>query len=470
MSTLLLKNATLLATMDDERREIANGGLFIRDNVIELVGSTAELPATADTIIDLTDHILLPGLVNTHHHLYQTLTRALAPNADLFTWLKTLYPIWANLTDEAIYISTLTGLAELALSGCTTSSDHLYIYPNDCTLDSQIRAAQEIGVRFHAARGSMSLGESQGGLPPDRVTEKEPFILKDSQRLIETYHDGSRHAMLRVVLAPCSPFSVTHDLMRETAVLARSYQVRLHTHLAETLEEEEFCLQTFGQRPVSYVESLGWTGDDVWHAHCVHMSEAEITLFSRTGTGVAHCPCSNMRLASGIAPVLAWRAANVPVGLGVDGSASNDSSHMLAEARQAMLLQRVAPARYLSEAPGGRGGFAGDAGAMSARQALELATRGGAAVLGRDDIGYLAPGMSADCIAINLEQLPLAGALHDPLAALVFCTPPGVDWSIINGKVVVAPDGAGKSRLTTIELDSVRQRHNTIAARMIRGE
>jgi 8-oxoguanine deaminase len=467
MSTLLLKNATLLATMDDERQEIAGGGLFVRDNVIEQVGPTAQLPATADTIIDLTDHVLLPGLVNTHHHLYQTLTRALAPNADLFTWLKTLYPIWANLTDEAIYISTLTGLAELALSGCTTSSDHLYIFPNDCTLDSQIRAAQEIGVRFHAARGSMSLGESEGGLPPDRVTEKEPFILKDSQRLIETYHDDNRHAMLRVVLAPCSPFSVTADLMRETAALARSYNVRLHTHLAETLEEEEFCLQTFGQRPVAYVESLGWTGDDVWHAHCVHMSSSEIELFGRSGTGVAHCPSSNMRLASGIAPILAWREANVPVGLGVDGSASNDSSHMLAEARQALLLQRVAPARYLSQAPGGRGGFAGDASAMSARQALELATRGGAAVLGRDDIGHLAPGMSADCIAINLNRLPFAGALHDPLAAIVFCNPPWVDYAIINGKVVIAPDGNGRSHLTTLELEPIRRRHNELAAAMI---
>jgi 8-oxoguanine deaminase len=277
-------------TMNDGRDEIANGGLFIRDNIIEQVGPTADLPPTADQIIDLTDHIVLPGFVNTHHHLYQSLTRVMAQDADLFTWLKTLYPIWANLTDEAIYVSTLTGLAELALSGCTTSSDHLYIYPNDCTLDSQIRAAQEIGVRFHAARGSMSLGESQGGLPPDRVTEKEPFILKDSQRLLRRINDNGRHAMLRVVLAPCSPFSVTPDLMRESAAMARAYGVRLHTHLAETIEEEEFCLATFGHRPVPYVESLGWTGEDVWHAHCVHMSQGEIDLFSRSGTGVAHCP------------------------------------------------------------------------------------------------------------------------------------------------------------------------------------
>ncbi|MBK7916311.1 MAG: 8-oxoguanine deaminase [Chloroflexi bacterium] len=465
MSTLLVKNTAVLVTMDDQRREIPNGGLYVVDNIIQQVGPTADLPATADTVLDLAGHVVLPGLVNTHHHLYQTLTRVLAQDAELFTWLKTLYPIWANLTDEAIYVSTLTGLAELALSGCTTSSDHLYIFPNDCTLDSQIRAAQEIGVRFHAARGSMSLGESKGGLPPDRVTEDEAFILKDSQRLIETYHDANRHAMMRIVLAPCSPFSVTPDLMRESAKLARAYGVRLHTHLAETLEEEEFCLETFGHRPVAYVESLGWTGDDVWHAHCVHMSESEISLFGRTGTGVAHCPSSNMRLASGIAAVPAMRRAGVSVGLGVDGSASNDGSHLLTEARQALLLQRVAPHRYLSEAPGGRGGFGGQPDAMTAREALEIATRGGAAVLGRDDIGYLAPGMSADFIALNLNQIAFAGANHDPVAAMVLCQPPGVDWSVINGKVVVE-----NGRLATINLPANLEKHNRLAAAMVRGE
>ena len=465
MGTLLVRNTAILVTMDEARREIKDGGLFVRDQVIEQVGTLETLPQTADTVLDLSDHVVLPGLVNTHHHLYQSLTRVLAQDYDLFIWLKTLYPIWANLTDEAIYISTLTGLAELALSGCTTSSDHLYVFPNDCTLDSQIRAAGEIGVRFHAARGSMSLGESQGGLPPDRVTEDEAYILKDSRRLIEEYNDNRRHAMLRMVLAPCSPFSVTPDLMRESADLARAYGVRLHTHLAETLEEEEFCLQTFGQRPVAYAESLGWTGDDVWHAHCVHMSRPEIDLFGRTGTGVAHCPCSNMRLASGIAPLLAWRDAGVRVGLGVDGSASNDGGHLLAEARQAMLLQRVAPERYLSEKPGGRGGFGGKPDAMTARQALELATRGGAAVLGRDDIGYLAPGMSADFFALNLNQLAFAGAGHDPVAAVLLCQPPNVDYSVINGRVVVA-DG----QLTTIDLGPLLERHNQIAAQMVWGE
>jgi cytosine/adenosine deaminase-related metal-dependent hydrolase len=464
MTTLLIKNATVLVTMDEERREIAGGGLFIRDNVVEEVGLTAELPQSADTILDLTDHVVLPCLVNTHHHMYQTLTRALVQEADLFTWLKTLYPIWANLRDESIYISTLTALSELVLSGCTTSSDHLYIFPNDCTLDNQIRAAGEMGVRFHAARGSMSLGESQGGLPPDRVTEDEQFILADSRRLIEQYHDAGPQAMLRVVLAPCSPFSVSPDLMRETAELARSYGVRLHTHLAETLEEEEFCLQSFGQRPVPYIESLGWTGEDVWHAHCVHMSRTEIELFARTGTGVAHCPSSNMILASGIAPVVAWRQAGVPVGLGVDGSASNDGNDLLGEARQAMLLQKVAPARYLSQEPGGRDGFAGDARAMTARQALELATRGGAAVLGRDDIGFLAPGMSADFVAVNLNRIRYAGA-HDPVAAMVYCQTQGVDLSVINGRIVVQ-DG----QLTTMDMEPVRRRHHEIALAMVRGE
>lgn len=465
MTTLLIKHATVLATMDDDRREIGEGGLFIRNNIIEQVGITAELPATADRVVDLTDHVVLPGLVNTHHHLYQSLTRALVQDADLFTWLTTLYPIWARLNDEAIYISTLTGLAELVLSGCTTSSDHLYILPNDCTIDSQIRAAADIGVRFHAARGSMSLGESQGGLPPDETVDSEEYILSDSQRLIETYHDNRRHAMIRIVLAPCSPFSVTPGLMRSSAELAREYGVFLHTHLAETVEEEEFCLETFGQRPVAYVESLGWTGADTWHAHCVHMSQPEIELFGRTGTGVAHCPSSNMRLASGIAPVIALRNQGAPVGIGVDGSASNDGAHLLGEARQAMLLQRIAPDRYLSEAPGGRGGFAGKASAITAREALEMATLGGAKVLGRGDIGHLAPGMSADFIAFNLNQIAYSGAMHDPVAALLFCQPRNVDLSVINGRVVVE-DG----QLTTLDLEPVLRRHNEISMAMIRGE
>lgn len=451
MSTKLLRNAAVLVTMDDRQREIAGGGLYIRDNVIEAIGGPAELPPTADEVIDLTDHILLPGMVNTHHHLYQTLTRAVPPAQDavLFKWLKTLYPIWTGLTAEAVYVSTLVGTAELLRSGCTTSSDHLYIYPNGVTLDDQIRAVQEIGIRFHAVRGSMSLGESKGGLPPDEAVEDEDDILEDSLRLIETYHDPSPHAMLRLVLAPCSPFSVTPDLMRQSAALARQYGIHIHTHLAETLDEEQFCLRKFGMRPVALAEDLGWVGDDVWHAHCVHLNTDEVALFANTGTGVAHCPSSNMRLASGIAPIREMIDAGVRVGLAVDGSASNDGSHMLGEARQAMLLQRVM----------------GNPAALSGRETLWLATRGGASVLGRDDIGQLAIGKSADCIAFDLNRLAYAGALHDPVAATVFCAPQEVDLALVNGQVVVR-DG----RVTTIEMAPIIERHNAIARRLVRGE
>ncbi len=451
MTTLLLKHADLLVPMDAARRRIPDGGLFVRDNRIEQVGPTSELPAEADRVLDARGMVVLPGLVNCHHHLYQTLTRAVpaAQDATLFLWLKTLYPIWSRLTPEAIHVSALVGLAELMLSGCTTASDHLYIYPNGCRIDDEIEAAREIGIRFHASRGSMSLGESQGGLPPDRVVEDEAFILKDTQRAIETYHEPARFAMLRIAVAPCSPFSVTPDLMREAASLARAYGVRLHTHLAETQDEEQFCLDRFGHRPVDYAEALGWTGDDVWHAHCVHLSAPDIALFARSGTGVAHCPSSNMRLASGIAPVRAYLDAGVRVGLGVDGSASSDSSHMLAEARMALLLQRVS----------------GNPAGLSAQEALWLATAGGAQVLGRDDIGALAPGMAADFIAFRLHRLEYAGALHDPMAALVFCTPQRVDLSVIDGRIVVQ-DG----HLLTVDLDPVIRRHNQIARDLVNGE
>ena len=465
MASILIKNCECVATFDDADREISNGGIYIQDGIIAQVDSSDLLPQDADQIIDLSGHLVLPGLVNTHHHLYQTLTRVIAQDADLFTWLKTLYPIWANLSDEGVSVSTSLGLVELMLSGCTTSSDHLYIFPGDCTLDSQIHAARELGIRFHAARGSMSLGESQGGLPPDSVTENEDHILKDSQRLIDTYHDASPHSMLRMVLAPCSPFSVSSDLMRESAELARQYQrVNLHTHLAETLDEEQFCIEKFGLRPVDYVASLGWVGDDVWHAHCVHMSDQEIACFARTGTGVAHCATSNMRLASGIAPILKMNKAGVKVGLGVDGSASNDGSNMLAEARTAMLLQRIAPHRYSdSVKPGARQGFAGDPGAMSARTALKMATKGGAAVLGRqNDIGSLEAGKCADLIAIDLNRLQYAGAGHDPVAAAVFCQPFKVDFSMINGKVLIE-----RGRLLEVELAPLIARHHKLSMQMI---
>jgi cytosine/adenosine deaminase-related metal-dependent hydrolase len=449
--------------MDAQRREIADGGLFIRDGFVEQVGPTASLPASADQVLDLRGHLVLPGLVNTHHHLYQTLTRAVpaAQDANLFNWLKTLYPIWARLTPEAIRLSTLVGLAELALSGCTTASDHLYIFPNGCRLDDEIAAAREIGVRFHASRGSMSLGESKGGLPPDRVVESEEFILRDSRRLIETYHDARPGAMLQIVLAPCSPFSVTPGLMREAAALARSYKVRLHTHLAETQDEEQFCVARFGARPALYAEELGWVGDDVWHAHAVWVNAAEIPLLARTGTGVAHCPSSNMRLASGIAPVRQYRAAGVKVGLGVDGSASNDGSHLLGEARQAMLLSRLASALEGASRSTPEGGTPP---VMSAREALELATLGGAAVLGRGDIGALAPGMCADFFALDMRALDYAGAGHDPVAAAVFCAPQKAAYTVVNGKFVVK---AGQ--VVTVDLGPVVERHNQVARAMVNG-
>ncbi len=448
MTTLLLRHADILVTMDPERRIIEDGAIFVRDNVIQQVGRTEELPEDADTVINARGMLVLPGLVNTHHHLYQTLTRAVpeAQNADLFQWLKTLYPIWAELTGEAAYVSALVGMAELILSGCTTTSDHLYLFPNDVKLDHTIYAAREIGIRFHASRGSMSLGESKGGLPPDRVVEDEEAILKDTQRVIETFHNPERFAMVRIVVAPCSPFSVTPDLMRESIAMARSYGVHAHTHLAETLDEERFCLETFGKRPVEYAEELGWVGDDVWYAHGIHVNDREIALLARTQTGVAHCPSSNMRLGSGIAPVKKYLRAGVPLGLGVDGSASNGGAHMLAEARQAMLLQRVQ----------------GDPAGLTAWQALEIATVGGARVLGRDDIGMLAPNMAADFIGFRLERLDYAGALHDPIAALVFCTPQKVDLSVINGKVIVE-DG----HFTNFDPEPIVRRHNAIARQMV---
>ncbi len=365
MATLLLRHALVLVTMDAARREIRDGALFVLDNVIESVGATDELPKNADQVIDARGMVVLPGFVNTHHHLYQTLTRAIpaAQDADLFHWLKTLYPIWAELTPDAVYTSALVGLAELVLSGCTTAADHLYLFPNGSKLDDEIRAAREIGIRFHPTRGSMSLGESKGGLPPDRVCDSEDAILRDSRRVIEQFNDPNPYSMCRVSLAPCSPFSVTPGLMRESAHLARAYKVHLHTHLAETRDEEDFCLQKFGKRPVDYAEHLEWLSGDVWFAHSVWVNDAEIARYAATGTGIAHCPSSNMRLASGIAPIVKMLNARVNVGLGVDGSASNDSSHMLAEARQAMLLQRIE--RLVAHA---RGGPAGDAAAAGRRR------------------------------------------------------------------------------------------------------
>lgn len=461
MTTLLVKNARVMATMDAGRREIAGGGLFIEDGFIRQAGPTAELSETADEVLDLSGHALLPGLINTHHHFYQTLTRAVpaAQDANLFNWLKTLYPIWARMTPDDIFISTKTALAELALSGCTTASDHLYLFPNGARLDDEIAAALEMGVRIQASRGSMSLGESKGGLPPDSVVDTEENILKDSQRLIERYHDPKPGARVQIVLAPCSPFSVTGELMKQSAALARQYGVHLHTHLAETQDEQAFCEQSFGYRPLAYMQSLDWVGEDVWFAHSVHINKEEVDVFQRTGCGVAHCPGSNMRLASGIAPIWEYLVAGVKVGLGVDGSASNDSSHLLAEARLAMLLARVRAGIEGASLSGS------EAPILTARQALELATLGGAAVLGRSDIGSLEVGKCADFIAINLNRLDYAGALHDPLAALLFCNPVGVDYNVVGGKFIVK-----EGQLQTLDLDTHIRKHNQAAERLLKGE
>ena len=460
MTTLLIKNAQLLVTMDDRRREIPGGGLFIRDGFIEQVAETNLLPATADEIVDLSGHVVMPGLINTHHHFYQTLTRAVptAQNANLFNWLTTLYPIWARMTPEDIRTSTQTALAELALSGCTTASDHLYLFPNGSKLDDEIEAAKAVGIRLHASRGSMSLGQSQGGLPPDSVVDTEENILADSERLIQKYHDPKAGAMIQIVLAPCSPFSVTGILMKQSAELARKYGVHLHTHLAETQDEEEFTIQKFGYKPVEYMQSLEWVGEDVWFAHSVHVSKQEVEVYAREGCGVAHCPSSNMRLASGIAPLREFMQAGVKVGLGVDGSASNDGSHLLAEARQAMLLARLRSGLEGASLSSTGGEI------LTARQALELATRGGAAVLGRKDIGSLEAGKCADFVAFDMNQLDFAGALHDPLAALVFCQPVKVNWNFVHGKAVVK-----QGALLGLDLPRHIEKHNLAARRLLEG-
>jgi 8-oxoguanine deaminase len=455
MTSLLVRNIHTLVTMDDHRREIAHGGLFIRDGFIEQVGSSEELPTHADEVLDLSGHLVLPGLVNTHHHFYQTLTRVIpaAQDANLFNWLKTLYPIWARMNSDHIWVSTKTALTELALSGCTTASDHLYLFPNGSKLDDEILAAHEVGLRLHASRGSMSLGESAGGLPPDSVVESEAFILKESQRLIEQYHNPNPGSFTQVVLAPCSPFSVTGELMKQSAALAREYGVHLHTHLAETEDEESFCLQKFGYRPVGYMEAVDWVGEDVWFAHAVYVNQAEVQKFAHTGCGVAHCPTSNMRLASGIAPIKEYKAAGVKVGLGVDGSASNDGSHLLEEVRQAMLVARVREGLTgfsLSNDPNRK--------LMTAREALWLGTRGGAAVLGRNDIGSLEPGKCADFFAVDLNRLDYAGALHDPVAALVFCSPIKADYTVVGGKYVVK---AGQ--MATLDVRKQVEEHNRLA-------
>ncbi|WP_136658634.1 8-oxoguanine deaminase [Nitratireductor sp. XY-223] len=462
MASLLVKNADMLVTMDRDRRELAGGGLYAEDGVIKAVGASETLPSQADRVIDARGQIVLPGFVNTHHHLNQTLTRNLpaAQDNNLFPWLQAHYRIWAKTHPEASRTSALIGLGELALSGCTTVFDHSYLFRSGNKVDFLIEAAADLGVRFHASRGSMSLGESKGGLPPDDCVEEEEDILADCIRVVDRYHDAAHGAMTRIVLAPCSPFSVSEDLLRETAVLARDKKVMLHTHLCETLDEERYTLERFGKRPVEWMEDLGWLGDDVWFAHAIHVDDEEIGKFARSGCGAAHCPCSNMRLASGIAPVKKYLRAGVKVGLGVDGSASNDSSNMLLEARQAMLLSRLQMGLLPPEGP--RKHFLLSQSHplrthewMTARQALELATLGGAAVLGRDDVGALETGRCADFFTLDLNTIDYAGALHDPVAATIFCAPQKARYTVINGKVVVE-DG----QIVTLDIGSVIEEHN----------
>lgn len=461
MSYLLIENADVLVTMDAERSEISGGALLAEDNRIIHISESAAMQTylqqnniEPDEIVDATGTVVLPGLINCHHHLYQTLTRTLgtAGGLSLFDWLKTLYPVWGQMDAESVYTSAKLGLIELILSGATTVADHLYLFPNGSRLDDEIAAAQELGVRFHPTRGSMSLGESQGGLPPDNICDSEEHILKDSQRVIEAFHDSEELSMCRIGLAPCSPFSVTADLMRQSAEMARSYKaVLLHTHLAETIDENRFCLEKFGLRPLEYMESLGWLGDDVWFAHMVHPDDEEITKLAHTCTGVCHCPSSNMILASGIAPIRQMVDAHVRVGLGVDGSASNDGNQMLGEARQAMLLQRV-----------GWPGFESSANRFSARDALELATVGGAKVLQRKDIGSLEVGKAADVIAFRVDGLSHAGGQSDVVASLLTCAPGRVWLSVINGSVIVK-----EAELLSVDIDSLVIKHNQLAHQLL---
>ena len=439
MTEFLIKNADAIMTMDDQRRELHGADIRLTNGVIAEIGYELE---TLGEIVMATGCSVTPGLVNTHHHLYQTLTRAVPGGQDalLFGWLQTLYPIWSRFGPEEMRVSAMVGLAELALSGCTLSSDHLYLYPNGSRLDDTIDAAKEVGLRFHPTRGSMSIGESDGGLPPDALVENENNILEDCIRVIDAHHDSSEGAMVRVGVAPCSPFSVSRELMRDAAILARDKSVMLHTHLAENDEDIAYSLEKFGVRPGQYAEELGWTGDDVWHAHCVKLDGQEIDLFAKTKTGVAHCPCSNCRLGSGIAPVRKMRDAGVKVGLGVDGSASNDSGNLIAEARQSMLLQRVA----------------NGADAMSAREALEIATRGGAQVLGRHDCGQISVGKRADIAIWDSSGVESAGSWDK--AALLLAGPTKVKHLFVEGRQIVR-DG----KMVTIDLPRLIERQNQLA-------
>ena len=452
MSSILIKNVKEIVTMDSERTRLKGYSLLVKDNKISKIAGDIKFPT--EEIIDGSDYFLYPGLLNTHHHFYQTLTRNIpqVQNVELFNWLKYLYPIWSRLTPEAVYYSSLVAMGELLKTGCTTAVDQFYVFPKSQPkelVDREFRAAQEIGIRFHGSRGSMSLSKKDGGLPPDEVVQTEEEILSDSQRVIEKFHDYKPFAMQRVVLAPCSPFSVTENLLKESIKLARNYKVGSHTHLAETKDEDEFCQETFGSRPLEYMKRVGWLGDDVWFAHCVHLNEKEINLLAETGTGVAHCPVSNQKLASGAANIPYMLKKKVAVGLAVDGSASNDSSNMIAELKAAFLMHRLI---Y---------GISG----MSAEEVLTMATNGGRDVLNQPEIGSIEVGKAADMFLINIKRLGLAGGLSDSVSALVTSGDSQiVDITIVNGKIVVR-DG----RLVNIDEDKVAKKANKISQKMIEG-
>jgi 8-oxoguanine deaminase len=449
MATTLLDNIDLLATFDEQRRVLRNAWLLIRDDAVEAIGTAGSEPPRADRRIDLAGHVVMPGLINTHHHHFQTLLRGVPSmqNASLFPWLRDLYLLMSEVTDEDQYVASLVAQAELLLSGCTTEVDHSYLKVNDMQFDTGIRAARDIGIRFVLARGSFSIGQSQGGLPPDHIVEKEDDILADTERLIRTYHDPRPRAMVQVANAPCSPFSITPRLMRESVEMARRLGVHSHTHLAESPDDERYMHEVYGKSSVQVAEDWGWVGPDVWYAHAVQLSEGDMEIMARSGTAVAHCPNSNMFLASGCCPVTPLLKKGVTVGLGVDGSASNNASNLLHEVRNALLLQRV----YYG------------AGALSPTQALEIATLGSARLLGRDDLGILAPGKAADLIAVNMNRLSFAGGLHDPLAALVLCATARVDLAIVNGRVRV--EGG---HLAGVDLPGLIERQNRLAAALVR--
>ena len=448
MKTLLIKNASHIVTMNDEEVELKDTSILCENGVIKWIGNYNDLKEKIDFTLDAQDLVVIPGLVNTHHHLFQNLTRVYpkAQNKPLFGWLTSLYPVWQNIIPSDIYISSLIGISEMVLTGCTTTSDHLYLFPNGSKLEDQIEASKLIGCRFHAARGFMSVGESKGGLPPDSLVEDEKAIIKDCQRVIENFNDEKQFSMLRVVLAPCSPFSVSQNLMKLTAEMARSYSVSLHTHLAENDEDIEYSKNHFEMRPGEYAESLNWLGDDVWHAHCVKLNDTEADLFAKSRTGIAHCPTSNMRLASGIAPVRNWIDKDVKVGLGVDGSSSNDSGHLLNEARQTLLLQRLK--------------FGADK--FSGREALKLATKGGAKVLNRNDIGEISVGKAADFAIYDLKQIDFSGTSSDPVAALVFCGPVKTKYTICNGKII-----SENGHMKNFDINMSLEKHALASIRLI---